>query len=40
VDRIEDTLASLQIELAQLRDDREFYRELYAAETAERKLTR
>jgi hypothetical protein len=31
VDRIEDTLTALQGEIAQLREDRDFYRELYGA---------
>lgn len=35
VDRIEDTLTALQADIAQLREDREFFRELYA-EAAQR----
>jgi hypothetical protein len=33
VDRIEDALTALQADVAQLREDREFYRELYADPT-------
>ena len=38
VDRIEDTLGSLQAEIAHLRDDREFFSELYSERAARPEL--
>lgn len=38
VDRIEDTLSAVQRELIELREDREFMRELYAGEEPRRQV--